>query len=82
LKQKHEEETTMAKEPTFAYKGSTALITGATGGLGEAFAEELAGRGSNLVLVGRSEHRLQALAERLERQNKITTTVLYIRHHD
>src|SRR5262245_12492781 len=66
----------MAKESTFAYRGSTALITGASGGLGEAFAEQLAERGSHLVLVGRSEDKLQALARRLERQSKITATVL------
>jgi short-subunit dehydrogenase len=66
----------MAKESTFAYKGSTALITGASGGLGEAFAEQLAERGSHLVLVARSEDKLQALARRLERQSKITATVL------
>lgn len=66
----------MAKESPFAYKGATTLITGASGGLGEAFAEQLAARGSNLVLVGRSEEKLQALAERLERQSKIAATVL------
>ena len=60
----------------FAYKGSTALITGASGGLGEAFAGQLAERGSNLVLVARSEDKLQALARRLEEQNKITAAVL------
>ena len=68
----------MAKQSTFAYKGSTALITGASGGLGEAFAEQLAERGANLVLVGRSEEKLQALAQRLERQSKITATVLTV----
>lgn len=66
----------MAKETPFAYKGSTVLITGASGGLGEAFAEQLAKRGSDLVLVGRSEHKLQALAERLDRQSNIKATVL------
>jgi short-subunit dehydrogenase len=65
----------MAKQPPFAYKGSTALITGASGGLGQAFAEQLAERGSHLVLVGRSEDKLQALAQRLEQQSKITATV-------
>ncbi|HKR15127.1 MAG TPA: SDR family oxidoreductase [Pyrinomonadaceae bacterium] len=66
----------MVKQSTFAYKGSTALITGASGGLGEAFAELLAERGANLILVSRSEHKLQALARRLERRNVITATVM------
>ena len=65
----------MAKQ-SFAYKGSTALITGASGGLGEEFAKQLAERGCDLVLVGRSEDKLQSLARRLEQQCKITATVL------
>lgn len=65
----------MAKLSPFAYKGSTALITGASGGLGQAFAEQLAERGTHLVLVGRSEEKLKALAQRLERQNNIAATV-------
>ena len=60
----------------FEYQGSTALITGAAGGLGEAFAEELAERGTHLVLVGRSENKLQALASRLQQQWQIMATVL------
>ena len=67
----------MAKASTFAYKGSTALITGASGGLGQAFAEKLADKGcSHLVLVGRSEEKLHELARRLEQQSNTTTTVL------
>ena len=38
----------------FAYKGSTAMVTGASKGLDAAFTKELAGRGMNLVLVARS----------------------------
>ena len=38
----------------FAYRDSTAMITGASKGLGAAFAKELAGRGMNLVLAARS----------------------------
>ncbi len=38
----------------FAYRGSTAMITGASKGLGAAFAKELASRSMNLVLVARS----------------------------
>src|SRR5215210_5159287 len=45
--------------------GSAALITGASSGLGEAMARELAGRGHGVVLVARSEERLRALAEEL-----------------
>jgi uncharacterized protein len=42
-----------------------ALVTGASSGLGEQFAEQLAGQGHDLVLVARDEARLRALAERL-----------------
>lgn len=42
-----------------------ALITGASTGLGAAYAEELAKRGCNVVLVARSADRLKALAEQL-----------------
>ena len=40
-----------------------ALITGATGGLGKAFAEVLAERGYALLLTGRSEEKLRCLQE-------------------
>ena len=58
------------------YKNSTALITGASSGLGEAFAQQLAEQGCHLVLVARSEGKLQALAETLRQQHQINVTVL------
>jgi uncharacterized protein len=59
-----------------AHNGPTALVTGASGGLGEAFAEQLAQQGYNLVLVARSEDKLKMVAQRLEQLHEIKTIVI------
>ncbi len=51
------------------YRGLTALITGASAGLGEEFARQLAKRGANLVLVARSADKLNGLADTLRKEN-------------
>ncbi len=48
-----------------------ALITGASGGIGEALARSLAAKGHDLMLVARSEQKLQALADELQRTQNI-----------
>ncbi|HEY0428053.1 MAG TPA: SDR family oxidoreductase [Pyrinomonadaceae bacterium] len=48
------------------------LITGASGGIGEAFARRLAEEKHNLVLVARSEKRLHELCDELMLKHKIT----------
>lgn len=49
----------------FTYTGKTALITGASTGIGRAFALELAKRGMTVILVARSEDKLRALASEI-----------------
>lgn len=49
--------------------GMSALITGASSGIGRAIAAELARRGCSLVLVGRSESDLTALADELHQHD-------------
>lgn len=53
----------------------TALITGASSGIGAAFAEELAKRQYNLVLIARSETKLQELANQLQQEYQIQADV-------
>jgi 3-oxoacyl-[acyl-carrier protein] reductase len=49
----------------FALNGKTALVTGASGGIGQAIARALHAQGANVVLSGTREAALQALASEL-----------------
>lgn len=58
------------------YSGKTALVTGASSGIGKSFAHLLASAGANLVLVARREDRLKELAEDLKNQYGTNVTII------
>lgn len=55
---------------------STVLITGASAGIGAAYADRFARRGHDLVLVARNKARLDALSERLRKEYGVAADVL------
>ena len=59
----------------FRSKG-TALITGASAGIGAVYADRLAKRGYDLILVARNEARLTSLAQRLTSETGRSVKVL------
>jgi short-subunit dehydrogenase len=54
----------------------TALVTGASTGIGAVYADRLAHRGHDLILVARDEARLEAVAKRLRSETGRTVEVL------
>ncbi|SRR5579883_218570 len=59
----------------FSVQNKTALITGASSGIGKHFARTLAKHGANVILIGRNQNRLNEVANECEKYKVKTLTI-------
>ncbi|XP_043827566.1 very-long-chain 3-oxoacyl-CoA reductase [Dromiciops gliroides] len=58
--------------------GEWAVVTGATDGIGKAYAEELAKRGMKIVLISRSQEKLKDTANEIKEKFKVETKTIAV----
>ena len=67
----------MSNKQSFKQKyGPWALVTGASSGIGRAYAIELAAEGLNIAVLARRKERLQSLVEEIETKYKVKTRII------
>ncbi|CAH8494337.1 unnamed protein product [Schistosoma turkestanicum] len=65
-----------SKRKSLRKAGEWAIVTGASAGIGEAYAEELASEGLNLMLISNDEQQLQSVADRISREYNVKTRIV------
>lgn len=63
----------LGSAPRFEKYGKWSVVTGATDGIGLSFAKQLAKAGQNIVLISRSQEKLQNVAEMLKKDYGVST---------
>ena len=58
--------------------GKWAIVTGATDGIGKAYAKALAKKGMSIVLISRTEAKLKAVKEEIDKKGYSGVEVKYI----
>ncbi|NXP81517.1 HSDL1 protein, partial [Ramphastos sulfuratus] len=56
--------------------GKWAVVTGSTDGIGKAYAEELAKRGVNIILISRNKEKLEAVSRSISETYKVETDII------
>ncbi|WP_194544161.1 SDR family NAD(P)-dependent oxidoreductase [Paenibacillus sp. JZ16] len=60
----------------YTYRNKLAVVTGASSGIGKAYANELAAQGCHVVLAARSKDKLDSMAKEINRQYGVQTYAL------
>ncbi|KAH8874938.1 Very-long-chain 3-oxoacyl-CoA reductase [Schistosoma japonicum] len=65
-----------SKRKSLRKAGEWAIVTGASSGIGEAYAEELAKEGLNILLISNDESQLRLVSERLSTDYHVETRIV------